>query len=217
MLLHRERVIRAALHRGVVAHDHALDAAHPADAGDDAGAGGLVVVHVHGRQRRQLEERRARIKQRADALLRQQLAAPDMALAGFLAAAQPDFLDAPAQVVDQRAHGVGVLLEGVGAGVDLGGKNGHARTKLPGPADQGKRDIARQLKPCAMKAFWLAQAAANSGSWLARSFNTIAVLARKASSSTGGHCLMTTPAAFSFSSAWTCGARLKARGVTPTM
>ena len=36
MLLHRHRIIGAALHRGVVADDHAFDAAHPADAGDHA-------------------------------------------------------------------------------------------------------------------------------------------------------------------------------------
>ena len=37
MFLHRQRIIRAALHRGVVDHDHALAARHAADAGDDAG------------------------------------------------------------------------------------------------------------------------------------------------------------------------------------
>ena len=39
VLLHRHRVVGAALHRGVVADDHAIDAADAADAGDHAGAG----------------------------------------------------------------------------------------------------------------------------------------------------------------------------------
>ena len=119
MLLHRHRVVGAALHRGVVADDHAFDAADPADAGDHARARRLVVVHVERRQRRQFEEGRAGIEQRAHPLARQQLAARDMALAGLLAAAQADLLGAAAQILDQAAHGLGVALEGVGAGVDL--------------------------------------------------------------------------------------------------
>src|SRR5256885_12114696 len=58
------------------------DAAHPADAGDHARARCVVVVHAHGGERRQLEERRAGIEQRPHALARQELASADMALAG---------------------------------------------------------------------------------------------------------------------------------------
>ena len=52
VLLHRDRVVGAALHRGVVGDDHALAAGDLADAGDDAGARRVVVVHPVGRQRR---------------------------------------------------------------------------------------------------------------------------------------------------------------------
>jgi len=55
MLLHRHRIIGAALDRGVVADDHAFDAAHAADAGDDARPAPRV-VHVEGGERRQFEK-----------------------------------------------------------------------------------------------------------------------------------------------------------------
>ena len=57
------------------------------------------------RQRRQLEERRARIEQPIDAIARQQLAALDVSLAGALAAAERDALELLAQVRDQRLVG----------------------------------------------------------------------------------------------------------------
>jgi hypothetical protein len=72
----------------------AFDAAHPADAGDHARARRVVVVHVHRRQRRQLEERRAGIEQAPHPLARQQLAARHVPLARVLAAAQPTLLGA---------------------------------------------------------------------------------------------------------------------------
>jgi hypothetical protein len=46
MLLHREGVIRAAFHGGVVAHNHAVHTADAADAHDQASARCVVVVHV---------------------------------------------------------------------------------------------------------------------------------------------------------------------------
>ena len=51
VLLDRHRVVGAALDGGVVGDHDALPAADPADAGDDAGAGGRVLVHALGRQR----------------------------------------------------------------------------------------------------------------------------------------------------------------------
>ena len=55
-----------------ITHSLAADAA---DAGDDARGGDVVVVHAVRRELRELEERAARIEQRAHALARQQLAA----------------------------------------------------------------------------------------------------------------------------------------------
>ena len=65
MLLHRHRIIGAALDGGVVAHDHAFAALDAADAGDDAGGMDRVLVHAVGGERRQFQKRRARIDQRA--------------------------------------------------------------------------------------------------------------------------------------------------------
>ena len=81
VLLHRHRIVGAALDRGVVADDDAFASRDAADAGDDAGRGDVVVVHPVGRELRQLEERRARVEQRAHALARQELAAPGVARA----------------------------------------------------------------------------------------------------------------------------------------
>ncbi len=88
VLLHRHRVIGAALDGRVVADDHAFAALDPADAGDQAGAVDGVVVHAVGGERRQLQERRAGIDQAHHAVARQQLAARHMALAGALRPAE---------------------------------------------------------------------------------------------------------------------------------
>ena len=63
VLLDRHGKVDAALHRGVVGHDHHLAAGHPADAGDQPSAGGLAVVQAMGGERRHLQKRRAGIKQ----------------------------------------------------------------------------------------------------------------------------------------------------------
>jgi hypothetical protein len=75
VLLHRHRVVRAALDRGVVGHHDALAAADPADSGDNAGAGRGVLVHALGGQRRDLQERAAGIQQPSHPVPRQELAA----------------------------------------------------------------------------------------------------------------------------------------------
>ena len=64
MLLHRHRIIGAALDGGIVADDDAFAAGDAADAGDDAGAVDGVLVHAVGGERREFEERRAGIEQR---------------------------------------------------------------------------------------------------------------------------------------------------------
>ena len=86
VLLDGDRVVRAALHRRVVADDHAFAAGDAADAGDDAGARRFVAVHAEGRERRQLEERRARIEQHFHAIAGQQFAARHVLGARRLAA-----------------------------------------------------------------------------------------------------------------------------------
>ncbi len=71
VLLDGDRVVGAALDRGVVGDDHAFAPGDPADAGDHARAGALVVVHAVGGQRRQFQKRAARVEQPVHAVARQ--------------------------------------------------------------------------------------------------------------------------------------------------
>ena len=80
VLLDRHRVVGAALDGRVVGDDDDARALDRADAGDDAGARGLVVVQAVRGERAQLEERRAGIEQAVDPLADGQLAA--LAVAG---------------------------------------------------------------------------------------------------------------------------------------
>ena len=80
VLLDRDRVVGAALDGRVVGDDHALAAADPADAGDDAGAGDGSpwrpgAVHPGRGERAELEERAAGVEQPVDPVADQQLAA----------------------------------------------------------------------------------------------------------------------------------------------
>ena len=81
--------------------------------------GDVVVVHAVRGELRQLEERAARIEQRAHALARQQLAARDVLRARGFAAALLDRRDLCAQVGDERRHRVAVLHERRVARVEL--------------------------------------------------------------------------------------------------
>ena len=123
MLLHRHRIVGAALHRGVVADDHDEPAGDAADAGDEAGAVDRLAVHAVRGERRQLEKGRARVEQPGDALARQQLAAREMALARPLRAAERGLGAAEPIVGDQRAHAAALSGDGAGSsvvGLDLG-------------------------------------------------------------------------------------------------
>jgi hypothetical protein len=128
VLLHRHRVVGAALDGRVVGDDDALATGDAADAGDDAGAGSLVAVHAGGGQRRQLEERAARVEQGVDAVAREQLAPRHVALARRRRAAQRGGLEPAPELVHEGALRRVVAGEVVAAGVrraaqdrDLGG------------------------------------------------------------------------------------------------
>ena len=125
MLLHRHRIIGAALDGGIVADDHAFAAGNAADAGDDAGAVDGVVIHAVGGERRQFEKRRAGIDQRHHALARQKLAARQMALAGARRAALGGLGAAAFKLGDQRAHRRLVGAEFLRRGIDAGCDGGH--------------------------------------------------------------------------------------------
>ena len=102
MLLDGDRVVRAALHRRVVGHDHAFATGDSADACDHSGAGTLVVVHAVGGQRRQFQKGAAGVEQSVDAVARQQLAAAHVPLAGALRSAERRGGQLRAQLIDQR-------------------------------------------------------------------------------------------------------------------
>ncbi len=75
MLLHRHRVIGAALDGGVVGDDDAFAPRDPADPADHRGGVHVAAVHAPGGELADLEERRARIEQLVHPLARQHLAA----------------------------------------------------------------------------------------------------------------------------------------------
>ena len=62
MLLHRDGIVSAALHGGVVGDDHTLASGHPADAGDNPRCRHLVVVHAICGELGKFHKRRARIQ-----------------------------------------------------------------------------------------------------------------------------------------------------------
>ena len=90
------------------------------DPGDDAGRMHVAAIEAVGRQRRQLEERRAGIDQEIDALARQHLAARGMPGARGLAAAAGNLVEFLAELGDQRPHGFGIAGEIGRCGIDRG-------------------------------------------------------------------------------------------------
>ena len=124
VLLHRHRVVGAALDGGVVGDDDALAAGDPADAGDDPGGRRVAVVEAVRGQRRELEERAARVEQGVDPLAGQQLAAVDVPLPGPLAAAEGDAAQLLGEVGGQRGVRGGVAGGAVGVGRGGSGSTG---------------------------------------------------------------------------------------------
>ena len=62
VFFHCHRVIRTTLDRGVIGDDDTLLTADAAYAGDDAGAGRIVVVHAHRGELRDFQERRSGVQ-----------------------------------------------------------------------------------------------------------------------------------------------------------
>ncbi|MGY4479060.1 hypothetical protein ACVILL_006474 [Bradyrhizobium sp. USDA 3364] len=118
MLLHRHRVVGAALDGGVVGDDDAFAARDAADAGDDARRMHVAAIEAIGGERRQFQERGAGIDQEIDAVARQHLAARGVALARGLAAAAGHLAEFVAKLRDQAAHHLGVAGEFGRCGID---------------------------------------------------------------------------------------------------
>ncbi len=129
MLLHRHRIIGAALDGGVVGDDDAFAARNAPDAGDDAGGMDVAAIEPVGRERRQFEKGGAGIDQQVDPLARQHLAARGMPLARRLAAPAGHDLELFAKLGHQAAHHVGVAGELGRGGID-GGMKRHGRRFL---------------------------------------------------------------------------------------
>ena len=119
---------------GVVGDDDHLAPRHAADARDEAGARRFPAVQAVGRQRRELEERRARVEQRVHAVAHEHLLLLGVALAP--GAARPRPRELAAQRPHQLFHGAAALSELGGLGIDPGGNLLHeeatpARASLP--------------------------------------------------------------------------------------
>src|SRR5690349_24944409 len=131
MLLHRQRVVGAALHRRVVDDDDAFPALDPADAGDDPRRGDLLLIDAMRRELGELEEGRAGVQQELDALAGRELAAGEMARHGFLPAALLDDGDQPAQILDEALHRLSIGAEARRAGIDVRCQLGHGPVRIP--------------------------------------------------------------------------------------
>ena len=130
VLFHRKWEIGAAFYRGVVGHNHALNARHPTNPGDHACGRYLTVVNVMRRQRGKLQKRRAFINQMVDAVTHVQLATALMAGAGFLTASLCNGRSEFTEFVDFPQHGGLVGLKHIAARVDLCGECAHGAPLL---------------------------------------------------------------------------------------
>ncbi len=100
MLLHRQGIIGAALHGGVVGDDDAFLARDPANPGNQSCRRNRAVVKIPCRQGRNLEEGRARVEKRAYPIARQKFAAVEVAFARRGATTLFDDRDLDAKLVD---------------------------------------------------------------------------------------------------------------------
>ena len=157
VLLHRDGVIGAALHRRVVGHDRDLAACDAPDAGDDPRAGRFVAVHSRGGQRAEFEEGRGRIEQPLDALAGEQLAARVVALNGALAAGRARRRLTLAQLGHQAAHPLGV-------GAELGRAGLHRRAQRGDRVDPFVQFVAWHGWPPALRPV-LGRVCANGDAW----------------------------------------------------
>jgi hypothetical protein len=142
VFLHRHRIIGAAFDGGVIGDNGAGAAAHRADAGDDAGRGDIAAVHVVGGERRQLQERRAGIEQRRNAVAHQKLAAFGVARPGFVRAAARGVRELFTQLLDRAAHRRDVAREVGRLGIDRGLEDGHRQFLKPQPLLNNSRPIS---------------------------------------------------------------------------
>src|SRR5690606_3153133 len=81
VLLHSDRIVGAALHRGIVYHDHDFAPLDATDAGNHARRSDVAAIHAPGGELADLEKRRASVQQLSQPVARQELASRKVALA----------------------------------------------------------------------------------------------------------------------------------------
>ena len=164
MLLHGDRKVGAALHGRIIGDHDAFLSLHLPDTGDESSGRNLLAIEAMPGERRELQERRARIEQQADALAREQLAAPHMPLARLRVAALRD----AGQEIVERAH-VGAQALGIGrkvgaAGIDRCFEDGHFRSSELGMRGHpSSRPIARRRR--ALTRLWSRDPYAAADRW----------------------------------------------------
>ncbi len=127
MLLDRDRIIGAALHRRIVADDHAVAARYPPDAGDNPARRSRAAIHAMGCRQPHFQKGRPRIEQLRHALARKQFSTRNMAFARFLTTAIKCNLGSFTHHVDRRQHRLAVGLEAGAARRDFRFQNRHQR------------------------------------------------------------------------------------------
>ena len=162
VLLHRHRVVGAALDRGVVGHDHAFHAADAADAGHHARGRHGVFVHAMRGQRRDFQKGAAGVEQGVDAVAHQQLAARGVLGACRLVATQRGAREGGMQVVDHGLHGRAVAFKRFAARLQLAVQDGH-RGGLTGCAGTVRGRSACGGSPRCRRRFHTAWRRATSG------------------------------------------------------
>jgi hypothetical protein len=126
MLLHRERIVGAALHGGVIGDHHAFAAGDPADAGDQPRARQILAVHPLRRQRARAPGNGEPGSSSIDALAHQQLAGLAVLVARRGAAAERVALQACRADSSTRACiAARFSANSAGAYVDFRGDLGH--------------------------------------------------------------------------------------------
>ena len=118
VLLDRDRIVGAALDRGIVGDDQHFAARDATDARDDSRARRVVVIHARGGERREFEEGCTAVEQPFDPLSHRKLAQGAVAFEILGATAVAVAIGARAKLVDEAAHPLLVGLEDRIRGID---------------------------------------------------------------------------------------------------
>ena len=105
MLLNGDRIVTAALHRGIVGHDHAQPAFNLAHPGNQAGGGHVFAINIVSSELADFKESAVWIEQRLHAFARQQLAARHVFFARRRRPTKGNARGLFAQFSDQFGHG----------------------------------------------------------------------------------------------------------------